>query len=114
MTIVHPQKTMIAGDEWQIHGSLFDRQRPRMPIPLVGATIEWTLRNSAGADVISPDQVAINIDPDQVVNAGDFTIIVSSTVTGSLGVGKYSDQLRLMTATIPRETMWQGVIIVTK
>jgi hypothetical protein len=107
MTTVHAQRSVFHGDEWQIRGRLYDRDRS--PLDIDGVTIEWAMMDSAGVEVVGPDDVTIA----PLVEAdGTFLITVPTTKTSTIAAGHYTDSLRISGAGFPRETLWYGPIIV--
>lgn len=109
MTTVHSQKSFFAGDQWEIRGRLFDRNK--LPLDIAGATLEWALLDSADVEVISADAAVYTINLPGGLSDGTFTIVVPKEVT-ALPAGSYNDGLRVSSLTIPRETLWYGPIIV--
>jgi hypothetical protein len=109
MTTIHSQRSFYAGDVWVINGSFYDRNHA--PLDLTGASVEWALADASGVPVIDPGQVTVNITS---VLTGKFTVTVPNSVTAGLSPGQYDDAARVTSATIPRETLWAGPIVVKR
>lgn len=108
MTTTHAQRTVYAGDQWEIPGKLYDRDRT--PLNLTGVDIEWAFSDATtGSDILTQDDVVI-----QVTNAlhGEFMITADPVTTLYIAPGHYVDTLRVTASAIPRETMWTGAWIV--
>jgi hypothetical protein len=108
MTTTHAQRTVYAGDQWEIPGKLYDRDRT--PLNLTGVDIEWAFSDAAsGSDILTQDDVVILI-----TNAvhGEFMITADPQITTDIPPGHYVDTLRVTATAIPRETMWTGAFIV--
>lgn len=108
MTTTHAQRTVYAGDQWEIPGKLYDRDRT--PLNLTGVDIEWAFTDAvSGSDILTQDNVVI-----QVTNAthGEFMITADPQITVDIPAGHYVDTLRVTASAIPRETMWTGAWVV--
>ena len=87
----HEPIEVIAGEPWEIPGTLLDANGS--PIDLAGAILEWALVDSGGNPVAIPAEVTIT---DTAVGA--ICISISANDTAGLDPGYYNDGLR---ATVP-------------
>jgi hypothetical protein len=92
MTTTHTAFTFIGGDDWEIHATLIDENDN--PYDLTNAEIRWTLRDSAGNQVIHDGQYSIGII-DAV--GGICSILIQSPTTTTITGGRYNDALRIIT-----------------
>ena len=98
----HEPIEVIAGEPWEIPGTLLDANGS--PIDLAGAILEWALVDSGGNPVAIPAEVTIT---DTAVGA--ICISISANDTAGLDPGYYNDGLR---ATVPggERRIWHGYI----
>jgi hypothetical protein len=100
----HAPIEVIAGETWDIPGTLLDVNGS--PIDLTGATLEWALVDSGG----NPVAIAAEVT---VTNAarGAICISIAGNDTAGLDPGYYNDGLRV---TMPRgeRSTWHGQILV--
>jgi hypothetical protein len=93
----HEPLEVIAGEPWDIPGTLLDANRA--PIDLTGATLEWVLVDSGGNPVAITAEVT-------VTEAGSGAICISISAEDA---GHYNDGLRVTTPDGERRT-WHGYI----
>jgi hypothetical protein len=98
----HEPIEVIAGETWDIPGTLLDANGS--PIDLIGATLEWALVDSGGNPVAITAEVTITN-----AAAGAIWISVGANDTAGLDPGYYNDGLRV---TMPRgeRSTWLGYI----
>jgi hypothetical protein len=98
----HEPIEVIAGEPWDIPGTLLDPNRA--PIDLTGATLEWVLVDSGGNPVAIAAEVTVTD-----AASGEICISVSADDTAGLDPGHYTDGLRVTTLGGERRT-WHGYI----
>ena len=98
----HEPIEVIAGDTWDIPGTLLDANGS--PIDLNGATLEWALVDSGGNPVAIAAEVTVTD-----AAGGAICISVGANDTAGLDPGYYQDGLRVMMPRGERRT-WQGRI----
>jgi hypothetical protein len=98
----HEPVEVIAGEPWDMPGTLLDPNRA--PIDLTGATLEWVLVDSGG----NPAAIAAEVT---VTNAarGEICLSISGDDTAGLDPGLYNDGLRVTKPGGERQT-WHGYI----
>jgi len=101
--ITHSAVTLIAGDDWEIAGTLLDETGA--PYDLSVGTLLWTLLNDRFEAVIEPADVVITIT--DAAN-GKCTIGIPAAVTTKLGAGRYTDALRIVDGNSITSTLWEG------
>lgn len=92
MTTSHTVFELIGGDDWEISAELLDENGN--PYNLTAAQVKWTLVNNAGQQIL--DDVDVSIATVDAV-AGTCLIRVAAARTTSIGGGRYSDALRIVT-----------------
>ena len=100
----HEPIEVIAGEPWEIPGSLLDANGS--PIDLTGAMLEWALVDSGGNPVAITAEVSITD-----AAAGAIFISVGANDTAGLDPGYYHDGLRITMARGERFT-WHGQLLV--
>ena len=98
----HEPLEVIAGEPWDIPGTLLDANR--VPIDLTGATLEWVLIDSGGNPVAITAEVTVT-----EAAAGAICISVVHEATAGLDPGQYNDGLRVTTPGGERR-IWHGYI----
>ena len=98
----HEPIEVIAGETWDIPGTLLDANGS--PIDLAGTTLEWDLVDSGGNPVAISAEVAVTD-----AARGVICISVSANDTAGLDPGSYSDGLRVTMPRGERHT-WHGYI----
>ena len=98
----HEPIEVIAGEPWDIPGTLLDSNGS--PIGLAGATLQWALVDSGG----NPVAITANVTVTDAA-AGTICISVGASDTAGLDTGYYRDGLRV---TMPggEQLTWQGYI----
>jgi hypothetical protein len=91
MTTPHTVFQFVGGDDWEIHATLLDENGN--PYNLTGATITWTLLNSAGQHILNPGDFSISIIN---ATAGTCKIVVLAAKTTTIPGGRYTDALRIL------------------
>jgi hypothetical protein len=98
----HEPIEVIAGETWDISGTLLDANCS--PIDLTGATLEWVLVDSGGNPVAITAEVTVTD-----AAAGAIWISVGAIDTAGLDPGYYNDGLRVTMPGVERRT-WHGYI----
>jgi hypothetical protein len=98
----HEPIEVIAGETWDIPGSLQDANG--VPIDLTGAALEWALVDSGGNPVAITAEVTVTD-----AARGAICIGLSANETAGLDPGYYTDGLRVTLQGGERST-WQGHI----
>jgi hypothetical protein len=98
----HEPIEVIAGETWDIPGTLLDANGSA--VDLTGATLEWALVDSGGNPVAITAQVTVTD-----AAAGAICISVGANDTAGLDPGYYSDALRVTKPRGERST-WHGFI----
>jgi hypothetical protein len=98
----HEPIEVIAGETWDIPGTLLDANGS--PIDLSGATLEWVLVDRGGNPVAIAAEVTVTD-----AAAGAICISVAAEATAGLDPGYYNDGQRI---TMPRgeRSTWNGYI----
>ena len=98
----HEPIEVIAGETWDIPGTLLDANGS--PIDLTGAALEWVLVDSGGNPVAIAAQVTMTD-----AASGAICISIPGSETAGLDPGYYNDGLRVTT---PRGecSTWHGQI----
>jgi hypothetical protein len=98
----------VAGDDWDIDGTLFDRDGN--PLDLTNASIAWTLLDPSGAPVKANATITV-LDPP---TAGMINIKLTGATTAALSPGRYTETLRITRAGTTSTFQSLSIIVVAQ
>jgi hypothetical protein len=101
----HDPVVVVAGDDWEIPGALFDADGN--PLDLTSAEFEWVLVDTGGNPITLVAEVEVTDLAD-----GAISISVPASDTNGLDPGFYTDALHVTFAAGGSSTVWHGQIIV--
>lgn len=88
-TTGHRDRTFVAGDDWDINGTLLDQDGN--PLDLTNAFIAWALLDSSGI-VVETNAIITAVNPP---SAGMISIKLGAATTAAIAPGRYTDALRI-------------------